>query len=159
MEARRVAAFDWQNNSLLNSLRKKESAKPLQRFNLAVPSPGRGTIEIACGSEEFNPPFPFPSGASRGGVGSPDAGGTLRGNKKPLARNDAAGSPHKRAAAPLWIPCERAGAAHGPVRTIACFTEGSRRKIGPTLESLTRATGRYPAGEKKQRKAATAVLT
>jgi hypothetical protein len=29
--------------------------------------------EMACGSKEFDPPFPFPPGASRGGVGSPHA--------------------------------------------------------------------------------------
>jgi hypothetical protein len=34
----------------------------------------------------------------------------MRANKKRLARIDAAGSPHKRAAAPLCIPCERGGA-------------------------------------------------
>lgn len=38
--------------------------------------------EIACGSPEFNPPFPFPPGASRGGVRSPHAGSTLRASKR-----------------------------------------------------------------------------
>ena len=64
--------------------------------------------EIACGSKEFNPPFPFPPRASRGGVGSPHAGEHAARQQKQLARIDAAGSPHKRAAAPLCIPCERA---------------------------------------------------
>lgn len=57
-----------------------------------------GMTEIACGSEEFYPPFPFPPRASRGGVGSPHAGSTLRVKKKRLARIDAAGSPHKLSA-------------------------------------------------------------
>ena len=60
--------------------------------------------EIACGSEEFYPPFLFPQRASRGGVGSPHAGSTLRANKKRLARIDAAGSPHKRGCRPLVDP-------------------------------------------------------
>jgi hypothetical protein len=37
---------------------------------------------IACGSEEFNPPFPLPPRASRGGDGSPHAGSTLLASKK-----------------------------------------------------------------------------
>lgn len=61
-------------------------------------------IALACGSEEFHPPFPFPPRASRGGVGSPHAGSTLRANKKRLARIDAAGSPHKRGCRPLVDP-------------------------------------------------------
>jgi hypothetical protein len=32
-----------------------------------------GVAEMACGSKESNPPFPFPPGASRGGAGSPHA--------------------------------------------------------------------------------------
>jgi hypothetical protein len=63
-----------------------------------------GMTEIACGSEEFYPPFLFPPRASRGGVGSPHAGSTLRANKKRLARIDAAGSPHKRGCRPLVYP-------------------------------------------------------
>jgi hypothetical protein len=63
-----------------------------------------GMTEIACGSEEFHPPFLFPPRASRGGVGSPHAGSTLRANKRRLARIDAAGSPHKRGCCPLVDP-------------------------------------------------------
>ena len=63
-----------------------------------------GMTEIACGSEEFDPPFPFPPRASRGGVGSPHAGSTLRAKKRRLARIDAAGSPHKRGCRPLVHP-------------------------------------------------------
>jgi len=32
---------------------------------------------LACGSKEFDPPFPFPPGESRGGDGSPHAGTRL----------------------------------------------------------------------------------
>jgi hypothetical protein len=86
--------------------------------------------EIACGNKEFDPPFPFPPRASRGGVGSPHAGSTLRAKKKRLARIDAAGSPLKRAAAPLWIPCERSGAEPGAVGTTAPF---HRKKSAPKI--------------------------
>ena len=48
--------------------------------------------ETACGSEESSPLFPFPQGESRGGRVPPTP------HKARL--------PHKRAAAPLWIPCE-----------------------------------------------------
>ena len=34
------------------------------------------------GAKEFNPPFPFPPGASRGGARSPHAGSTLRASKR-----------------------------------------------------------------------------
>jgi hypothetical protein len=33
--------------------------------------------QLACGSKEFYPPFPFPQGESRGGDGSPHAGTRL----------------------------------------------------------------------------------
>ena len=38
--------------------------------------------KLACGSKEFDPPFPFPPGASRGGDGSPHAGSTLLASTK-----------------------------------------------------------------------------
>jgi hypothetical protein len=38
--------------------------------------------KLACGSKEFDPPFPFPPGASRGGDGSPHAGSTLLASQK-----------------------------------------------------------------------------
>ena len=41
-----------------------------------------GVAEMACGSKESNPPFPFPPGASRGGARSPHAGSTLPASKK-----------------------------------------------------------------------------
>ena len=48
--------------------------------------------ETACGSEESSPLFPFPQGKAGAGGFPP--------------RRTKRGSPHKRAAAPLWIPCE-----------------------------------------------------
>ena len=88
-----------------------------------------GTTEIACGSEELDPPFPFPPRASRGGVGSPHAGSTLRAKKRRLARIDAAGSPHKMAAAPLWIPCERGRAEIARVRNNRTFRRKEPMRI------------------------------
>ena len=59
--------------------------------------------KIACGSKEFDPPFPFPQGGSRGGDGSPHAAHDAR-QPNPLARIDAAAPPargvSKRSAAP-----------------------------------------------------------
>jgi hypothetical protein len=57
--------------------------------------------DSACGSKEVNSPFPFPLRGKPGRAGSPHAASTLRASKKTLARIDASGSPHKRAAAPL----------------------------------------------------------
>ena len=37
---------------------------------------------MACGNKEFDPPFLFPPGESRGGRVSPHAGSTLRASKK-----------------------------------------------------------------------------
>jgi hypothetical protein len=50
-------------------------------YRAITPLPN-GVAEIACGSKELNPPFPFPPGASRGGARSPDAGSTLRASKR-----------------------------------------------------------------------------
>ncbi len=62
----------------------------------------------ACGSGEIERPlsrFPL-RGKGRGGRVPPTPRHATR-QQKTLARSDAAGSPHKRAAAPLCIPCER----------------------------------------------------
>lgn len=62
--------------------------------------------EIACGTKEFAP-FPV----------------------SPKGKPGRVGSPHKRAAAPLGVPCECAGAEVGPVRNNRMFTEAKRPKI------------------------------
>jgi hypothetical protein len=54
-----------------------------------------GNEEMACGSKEFDPPFPFPPGESRGGEGSPHAAHDAR-RQNPLARIDAAAAPPAR---------------------------------------------------------------
>jgi hypothetical protein len=68
--------------------------------------------KMACGSKEFNPPFPFPPGASRGGDGSPHAAHAAR-QPKPLARIDAATPPargvSKRSAETPLAPSPRVG--------------------------------------------------
>jgi len=51
-----------------------------------------GNEEMACGSKEFDPPFPFPLGESRGGESSPHAAHAAH-QQKPLARIDAAAPP------------------------------------------------------------------
>ena len=102
MEARRVAAVDWQSNELVY-------------WSKSIESESRMT-EMACGSMEFYPPFPFPPRASRGGVGSPHAGSTMRANKNAWHASMPPAPPTRGAAAPLWIPCERGGAELGSVR-------------------------------------------
>jgi hypothetical protein len=115
MEARRVAAVDRQSNELLNWLNPEPELS--------------GMTEIACGSNEFDPLFPFPPRGKPGREGVPPRRKHAARQQKALARIDAAGSPLKRAAAPLWIPCERCSAELGPVRTNRMF--GRRRpKIG-----------------------------
>jgi hypothetical protein len=56
------------------------------------------------------PPFPFPPRASRGGWGSPHAGRHAARQEKALGTHRCRRLPPKRAAAPLGIPCECAGA-------------------------------------------------
>ncbi len=64
-----------------------------------------GVAEMACGSEESKSPFPVsPKGQAGAGRFPPRRKHAAR-QQKALARIDAAGSPHKRAAAPLCIPC------------------------------------------------------
>jgi hypothetical protein len=60
--------------------------------------------KMACGSKEFDPPFPFPPRGKPGREGIPPRRKHAARQQKALARIDAAGSPHKRAAAPLCIP-------------------------------------------------------
>ena len=61
----------------------------------------------ACGTRNLLSPFPFPLRGKAGAGGFPPRRKHAARQPKPLARIDAAGSPHKRAAAPLWIPCEQ----------------------------------------------------
>jgi transposase InsO family protein len=79
-----VASFDPRGNAISNR----------QATATVIP-------DSACGSKEVNSPFPFPLRGKPGRAGSPHAASTLRASKKTLARIDASGSPHKRAAAPL----------------------------------------------------------
>jgi hypothetical protein len=113
-----------------------------------------GMTEIACGSEEFHPPFLFPPRASRGGVGSPHAGSTLRANKKRLARIDAAGSPHKRGCRPLVDPLRARWRRTwtGPNKPHVRQKEAENQ---PTLENRLHRKLDTTLVAKKQRKAAT----
>jgi hypothetical protein len=65
--------------------------------------------ELACGSKEFDPPFPFPPRGKPGREGIPPRRMHAARQQKALACIDATGSPHKRAAAPLCIPREHTG--------------------------------------------------
>jgi len=73
--------------------------------------------KLACGSKEFDPPFPVsPKGKPGWGWFPPRRKHAAR-QPNTLASIDVAGSPHKRAAAPLCIPCERAGGLLQPCET------------------------------------------
>lgn len=62
----------------------------------------------ACGSGEIERPLSrFPLRGKAGAGRFPPRRKHATRQPKALARIDAAGSPHKRAAAPLCIPCER----------------------------------------------------
>jgi len=58
----------------------------------------------ACGSKEVDRPFPVSPPGKAGAGGFPPRREPAARQQKALARIDAAGSPHKRAAAPLCIP-------------------------------------------------------
>src|SRR5438067_4655314 len=74
--------------------------------------PQRGA-EIACGSKEFWTPFPVSPKGQAGAGGFPPRRKHAARQQKALARIAAAGSPHKRAAAPLCIPRERGSGGLG----------------------------------------------
>src|SRR5580704_8407169 len=76
----------------------------LGRFRAMLPSPIRAA-EMACGSKELDLPLSrFPLRGQAGAGGFPPRRKHATRQQRRLARIDAAGSPHKRAAAPLCIP-------------------------------------------------------
>jgi hypothetical protein len=71
---------------------------------VCFPSPIRAGA-MACGSKEFDLPLSrFPLRGKAGAGGFPPRRKHAASQQKTLARIDAAGSPHKRAGAPLCIP-------------------------------------------------------
>jgi hypothetical protein len=111
---------------------------------MAVPSEhfdgSLALAETACGNEEFNPPFPFPQGESRGGRVPPTPVGTMRRQQKTLALIVAAGSPHKRTAVPLCIPCERDCAMVERSEQPHTSEKGSRPKSADAGDTFTQNT-------------------
>jgi hypothetical protein len=90
------------------------------------------------------PPFPFPPpGESRGGRVPPTPASTLPASKKRWQAS-CAGSPHKRAAAPLCIPCER-----GTQGLAMCETPEERQARvyltgrGLLMEAVTKGSGGF----------------
>src|SRR6202040_4017885 len=117
----RPAALETGAESLPNVMGRAHSGRPeqmmliaiMERFRAITPLP-IGAAKLACGSKESNPPFPFPPRGKPGRGGFPPRRKHAARQQKALSRIDAAGSPHKRAAAPLCIPrCAtyRSGAA------------------------------------------------
>ena len=88
-------------------------------------------------------PFPVPpSGGKAGAGGFPPRRRHATRQQTTLARIDAAGSPHKRAAAPLCIPCERMVGQMGdqeiPELFILRKTNFSVDTTGLLMEAVTR---------------------
>ena len=95
-----------------------------------------GVAEMACGSKEFNPPFPFPPRASRGGAGSPHAGSTLPASKKHA-------SMHRCCRLPPQGKCPRGA---GPYARGTWFTGWGRGRLkGAQVAEV----GRSPSGAVK----------
>jgi hypothetical protein len=84
--------------------------------------------ELACGSKEFDSPFPFPPGGKPGRGWFPPRRKHAARQPKALASIDAAGSPHKRAAAPLRIPRERA---------VDCFNHARKTETVSSAKNRT----------------------
>ena len=91
----------------------------------------------------------FPPGQAGAGGFPPRQKHAAR-QQKALARIDAAGSPHKRAAAPLWIPCERCLARvgadpHNRVFQIRTSAEIGRRWRTVYTKDLTLPVAKHRA--------------
>ena len=102
--------------------------------------------ESACGSSEFRHPLSrFPLWGKAGAGGFPPSRRHAARQQKTLARIDAAGSPHKRAAAPLCIPCERMVGQMGDQENHRIFiprkTKFSVDTAGLLMEAVTRGSG------------------
>ena len=96
-----------------------------------------GMTEIACGSKEFAP-FPVSPKGKPGRVGSPHAGRHAARQERALGTHRCRRLPPKRAAAPLGIPCECAGAGVGPVRNNRhVYGSKSARKSADAGGSIT----------------------
>jgi hypothetical protein len=129
MEARRVVAVDRQSNELLNWLQRK------QRKASGRPEPEQSRMtRNRLRQQGISSPFPVSPRGKPGREGVPPRRKHATSQQKALARIDAAGSPLKRAAAPLWIPCERGGAELGPVRTNRMFWQ-KEAENQPMLEN------------------------
>ena len=101
------ARHEWWRQSSFQKLIFERSMNRSRAVDGQVREMGRHVYhenKIACGSKEFNPPFPFPPRGKPGRGRFPPRRKHAARQQKALARIDAAGSPHKRAAAPLCIP-------------------------------------------------------
>jgi hypothetical protein len=115
-----------------------------------------GMTEIACGSEEFCPPFLFPPRASRGGVGSPPRREHAARQQKALGTHRCRRLPPQEGLPP---PCGSPASAVAQnldrSEQTECFAEGSRPKNRPTLENRLHRKLDTTLIAKKQRKTAT----
>jgi hypothetical protein len=122
MEARRVVAVDRQSNELLNWLNPEPELS--------------GMTEIACGSDEFDPLFPFPPRASRGGRVSPHAGSTPPASKKRWHAAMLPAPPSRGLPPPCGSPASAVAQNLDRSEQTACLAEGGR-KSADVGESFT----------------------
>src|SRR5579872_3646093 len=88
----------------------------------------------------LSPPFPFPPpGESRGGRVPPTPAARCAASQRRW-RASCAGSPHKRAAAPLWIPCERGAEGLAICGTTEELRHTRRPKSAAAGEAFTQNT-------------------
>ena len=102
-----------------------------------IPKPSADP-EMACGSKEFDLPlsrFPLPGKAGAGGF--PPRRRARCAASKNRWHASCAGSPHKRAAAPLCIPCERDTQGLAICETTAMSGHTRRPKWADAGESIT----------------------
>src|SRR2546425_7682291 len=94
--------------------------------------------ESACGSKELEPLSRFPLRGQAGAGGFPPRRPARCAASKKRWHASCAGSPHKRAAAPLCIPCERCSAGFENLKNNRGFQTTENRlhkKLDTTDES------------------------
>ena len=101
--------------------------------------------QMACGSKESNPLFPFPPGESRGGAGSPHAGSTLPASKKRWHASLLPAPPTRGLPPPCESPAEQQSRILREMRTPwKRLTKPHNKDLTPTsllMDGTTKSAG------------------